>query len=125
MKTATQGLYFPDEKKYMNRLLVWVEQAMERWEDCPLLTDTARQQAALLLVHRLESVASQVLQALWEQQMREKNPVLELDIRLATADEKKLAAEVLLAKLEQTGDCLLFERWPLFRGGIGAERGAL
>lgn len=118
MKTATQGLYFPDEKKYMNRLLVWVEQAMERWEDCPLLTDTARQQAALLLVHRLESVASQVLQALWEQQMREKNPVLELDIRLATADEKKLAAEVLLAKLEQTGDCLLFERWPLFRGEL-------
>lgn len=118
MKKATQGLYFPAEKKYMNRLLAWVEQAMERWEDCPLLTDAARQQAALLLVHRLETVAGQVLQALWEQRMREKNPVLELDIRLATVEEKKLAADTLLAELEQTGDCLLFERWPLFRGEL-------
>ena len=78
MKKATQGLYFPAEKKYMNRLLAWVEQAMKRWEDCPMMTDAARQQAALLLAHRLETVAGQVLQALWEQRMKERNPVLEL-----------------------------------------------
>ena len=118
MKKATQGLYFPAGKKYMNRLLAWVEQAMERWEDCPLLTDTARQQAALLLTHRLETVAGQVLQALWEQRMREKNPVLELDVRLATMEEKMAAAGTLLAELEQEGDCLLFERWPLLWGEL-------
>lgn len=115
MRSITQGIRFPDEQIYKDRLLAWVEQAMERWKDCPMMTDTARQQAALLLAHRLETVAGQVLQALWEQRMREKNPVLELDIRLAAVEEKKLAADTLLAELEQTGDRLLFERWPLLR----------
>lgn len=91
---------------------------MEKWEAYPMMTDTARQQAALLLAHRLETAAGQVLQALWEQRMRENNPVLELDIRLATAEEKIAAAGTLLAELEQTGDRLLFEHWPLLRGEL-------
>ena len=118
MRSITQGIRFPDEQIHKDRLLAWVEQAMERWEDCPLLTDTARQQAALLLVHRLESAAGQVLQALWEQRMKERNPVLELDVRLATVEEKKAAAGTLLTELEQTGDRLLFERWPLLGGEL-------
>ena len=43
MRSITQGIRFPDEQIHKDRLLVWVERAMERWEDCPLLTDTARQ----------------------------------------------------------------------------------
>ena len=59
METVTQGLYFPDEQTYLNRLLAWTGQAMKRWEACPMMRDTVRQQAALLLMHRLKTVAGQ------------------------------------------------------------------
>lgn len=116
MKTATQGLFFPDGQTYLNRLLVWTEQAMKRWEDCPLLTDRARQQAAILLVRRLEAVAGPSLRDLWELRMKEKNSLLALDIRLATLTEKAEAAQALSEELERSEDRLLWESSPMLRG---------
>lgn len=115
METIMWGSRLPKEKKYLVRLLARAEQVMERWKTHPLLTETAREQAAQLLARRMEILTGSTLQSMWEQRMQERNPLLSWDIRLATQEEKTEAAQVLLAELEQSGDRVLLERWPLLR----------
>lgn len=80
---------------------------------------SGRRPLAFMLLLQLERVCAPTFDALLGERLRAKNPVLAIDLRLATGAEKTAASQGLLEELETSGAEVLLSQAPLLEGELG------
>lgn len=124
---TAERLSLPEDGQHIKALLHWVSQAEKKlWAEEPPypVTDEGRMQISFLLLKRMESLATQTLDALLNDRLRACNPVLRLDIRLATREERVAASKELYKQLLKEEMRPLFQKSPLLAGYLdqGSEQ---
>ena len=121
-----EHLTLPVGREHAAFLLRWTRRAEDELHDDlhaatpqgSLFAPSGRRLLAFMLLLQLERVCAPTFDALLAERLRAKNPVLALDLRLATGAEKTAASQGLLEELETGGAEVLFSQAPLLEGEL-------
>lgn len=115
----------PPDGREVLFLLSWAQRAGEALHgelgEGGLLTPGAARRCLVGLLGRLMELCSDVFEAAKNAYMAEAEPLLALDPKLATLEQRAAASGRLLSELEATGGECVFARAPLLRGLLERE----
>lgn len=121
-----EHLTVPAGREHAVFLLRWTRRAEDALRDdlhaCtahgPLFAPSGRRLLAFVLLLQLERIARHTFDVLVGERLRAKNPVLAIDLRLASSAEKSAASQGLLEELEHGDGETLYLCAPLLEGEL-------